>query len=74
MNCPSCGSAETRRGGTAIWIVYLVLIAAALPAVLVFRLNAALVGGVMIAVAVLTHLVLNQRTCTLCGHQWRVGP
>jgi ribosomal protein L37AE/L43A len=71
MNCPNCQSEKTRRGGTTIWIVYLVLIAFALPAVLVFKLNAALVAGVMIAAIVLAHLLLNQRVCVDCGHQWK---
>jgi hypothetical protein len=68
--CPSCGSDRIRRGGTATWLVYLVLIALAIPAVLVFELNAAIVGGVMIAAIILTHLVLDQRVCLACGHQW----
>ena len=71
MNCPNCGSERTRRGGNAIWLVYLGLLALALPAVLVFKLNAALVGGVMIAAIILAHLLLNQRVCVDCGHQWR---
>ncbi len=73
MHCPNCNSDRTRRGGNMTWIVYLVLIALALPAVLVFKLNAALVAGVMIAVIVITHLVLNERVCVDCGHQWRAG-
>ncbi len=71
MNCPNCSSERTRRGGNAIWLVYLVLVALAIPAVLVFKMNAALVAGVMIAVVVLAHLVLNQRVCLDCGHQWK---
>ena len=54
-----------------IWLVDLVLIALALPAVLVFKLNAAIVAGVMIAVIVLAHLLLNQRVCLDCGFQWK---
>ena len=69
--CPNCQSERTRRGGNAIWLVYLALIALALPAVLLFKLNAAIVGGVMIAVVVLAHLVLNQRVCVDCGFQWK---
>lgn len=69
--CPNCQSGRTRRGGNAVWMVYVGLVVLALPAVLVFQLNAALVAGVMIAVIVLTHLVLNQRVCVDCGHQWR---
>jgi hypothetical protein len=71
MNCPNCNSDRVRRGGNAIWLVCLVLIAVALPAVLVFKLNAAIVAGVMIAVIVLAHLMLNQRVCLDCGHQWK---
>jgi ribosomal protein L37AE/L43A len=71
MNCPDCNSDRIRRGGNAIWLVYLVLIALAVPAVLVFKLNAAIVAGVMIAVIVLAHLMLNQRVCLDCGHQWK---
>jgi hypothetical protein len=69
--CPNCNSDRTRRGGAAIWIVYLVLIALAIPAVMLLRLNAAIVAGVMIAVIVIAHLVIGQRVCLDCGHQWR---
>jgi hypothetical protein len=71
MQCPNCNSEKTRRGGTAIWLVYLVLVAVAVPAVIVLKLNAAIVAGVMIAVIAIAHLVLNQRVCLDCGHQWR---
>lgn len=71
MNCPNCGSEKTRRGGTTIWMVYVVLIAAALIAVFVFERNAAIVAGIVIAVVVLAHLVLNQRVCLDCGFQWK---
>jgi uncharacterized membrane protein len=71
MHCPNCNSDKTRRGGTTVWLVYVALIALALPAVLVFKLNAAIVGGVMVAVIVIAHLVLNQRVCLDCGHQWK---
>ena len=74
MNCPNCDSDRTRRGGNAIWLVYLVLVAIAIPAVLVFKLNAAIVAGVMIAVVVIAHLVLNQRVCLDCGTQWKANP
>jgi ribosomal protein L37AE/L43A len=70
-SCPNCQSERTRRGGTAIWMVYLVLIALALPAVLVFKLNAAIVAGVMIAAVVAAHLVIGQRVCVDCGSQWK---
>ena len=69
--CPSCDSEKIRRGGTTIWMIYVALIALAIPAVVIFRLNAAIVAGVMIAVVVLAHLVFNQRVCLDCGHQWR---
>jgi len=68
--CPNCRSEKTRRGGSVIWAVYLTLIALVLTAVLVFHLNAALVGGIALAVVVLAHLVVNQRVCLDCGHQW----
>lgn len=71
MNCPNCQSDKTRRGGMAIWTVYLVLVALVLPAVLIFELNAAIVAGAMIAVIVIAHLVINQRVCVDCGHQWK---
>ena len=70
--CPNCGSDKTRRGGSTIWMVYLVLIAAGLIAVLVFDLNAAIVAGIMIGGIVIAHLVIGQRVCLDCGHQWRV--
>lgn len=55
----------------AIWLVYLALIALAIPAALVFHLNAAIVAGVMIAVIVLAHLLFELRVCLDCGHQWK---
>ncbi len=70
MNCPNCDSERTRRGGTAVWLVYLALLAVGIPAVLVLRLNAAIVAGVMVAGVVLAHLILNQRVCLDCGQQW----
>ena len=73
MTCPNCGSDKTRRGGALLWTIYLVLIALAVPAVMVLELNAAVVGGAMIAVIVLAHLTLNQRVCLDCGAQWRPG-
>ncbi|HVE73385.1 MAG TPA: hypothetical protein VNI54_18595 [Thermoanaerobaculia bacterium] len=69
--CPNCNSERTRRGGAAIWLVYLVPIALAIPAVLLLKLNAAIVAGVMIAAIVIAHLVIGQRVCVDCGHQWR---
>ena len=69
--CPHCGSERTRRGGSATWLIYVILIGLALPAVLYFKLNAAIVAGIMLAVIVIAHLVLNQRVCVDCGWQWR---
>jgi hypothetical protein len=71
VTCPNCGSERVRRGGSATWLVYVVLIALAIPAVLIFKLNAAIVAGIMIAVVAIAHLVLNQRVCVDCGHQWK---
>ena len=71
MQCPNCNSDKTRRGGNAIWLVYLALVAVGVPAVLILKLNAAIVAGAMIAVIVIAHLVLNQRVCLDCGHQWK---
>lgn len=73
LPCPNCGSDRIRRGGPLLWMVYLILIAAAIPAVLIFELNAAIVGGIMIAVIVLAHLTIDQRVCLDCGHHWRPG-
>jgi hypothetical protein len=69
--CPNCGSENVRRGGTSIWMVYVTLIVVALPAVLIFRLNAAIVAGIMLAIIVIAHLVVGQRVCVDCGHQWK---
>ena len=71
VTCPRCGSEKVRRGGTTIWIVYVVLIALAIPAVLILELNAAIVAGIMLAAIAIAHLVLNQRVCVDCGHQWK---
>jgi uncharacterized membrane protein YgaE (UPF0421/DUF939 family) len=60
-----------RRGGNRIWAIYLALIAAALAAVLLLQLNAAIVAGVVLALAVLANLVFDQRVCLDCGHQWK---
>lgn len=56
-----------------IWSTYLALIALALPAVLYFGLNAAIVAGIMITLIVLVNLVVDQRVCQDCGNQWRAG-
>ncbi|HYM60431.1 MAG TPA: hypothetical protein VEZ11_06015 [Thermoanaerobaculia bacterium] len=69
--CPNCDSAHVRRGGRRTWGVYLALVAAGLLAVLAAKLNAGLVAGIMIAAIVIAHLVLNERVCLDCGHQWR---
>ncbi len=71
MTCPSCGSDRTRRGGRAIWAIYLFLIGLAIPAVVIFRFNAALVAGIMLASVVLVNLVIGQRVCLDCGTQWK---
>jgi len=69
--CPNCGSDRTRRGGNAIWGVYVLLIALAIPAVVVFHLHAGIVGGIMLSVVVLAHLVFDTRVCLDCGDQWK---
>lgn len=69
--CPNCGSDKTRRGGALLWTIYLVLIAFAIPAVVVFQLNAAIVAGIVIALVIAANLILDQRVCLDCGTQWR---
>jgi hypothetical protein len=54
-----------------LWTIYVALIALAIPAVMLFELNAAIIAGIMIAVVIAANLVLNQRVCLDCGHQWR---
>ena len=71
VSCPECESEKTRRGGTLIWIVYLALIAFALVAVLGFQLHSGLVAGVVLAAIIIIHIVIGQRICLDCGHQWR---
>ena len=70
ISCPSCGAERTRRGGQLIWTVYIVLIAAALIAVLVLHLHAGLIAAIMLAVVVMANLLIDQRVCPDCGHQW----
>jgi hypothetical protein len=70
-SCPSCGSERIRRGGNTIWLIYVLLIAIAIPATLIFHLNAALMAAIMIAIVAIAHLLLNQRVCLDCGHQWK---
>jgi len=69
--CPSCASEHTRRGGARIWGVYLLLIALAVPAVVVFHLPAGIVAAIVVVAVVLAHLVFNQQVCLDCGHQWK---
>ena len=69
--CPNCGSKRTRRGGNAVWGVYLFLIALGIPAVVVFHLHAGIVGAIMLAVVVIAHLVFDTRVCLDCGRQWK---
>lgn len=69
--CPNCGSDRVRRGGNAIWGVYLLLIAVGVPAVVLFHLHAGIVGGIMLAVIVIAHLVFDTRVCLECGKQWK---
>ena len=71
MNCPNCGSDRTKRGGNLVWLVYVVAIAFAVVAVFVFELNAAIVGGIVLALVILANLAFGQRVCIDCGHQWR---
>jgi len=68
--CPNCGSERTRRGGRAIWAVYLALIAMAVPAVVVFHLHAGLIAAIMLAGIVIAHLAIGTRVCLDCGSQW----
>ena len=73
VTCPACGSERVRRGGNRIWTVYMAVIAAAVAAVLIAHLNAALVGGIAIAIIILAHLAFNERVCLDCGNQWRAN-
>ena len=71
ITCPSCGSDNVRRGGARVWGVYLLLIALAVPAVVVFHLHAGIVAAIVVVAVVLAHLILNQQVCLDCGHQWK---
>jgi len=71
-DCPSCGSSHLRRGGTKTWFVYVALLLLAIPAVLLLHLHAALIAGVMIAAIILAHILIDERVCLDCGHQWRL--
>ena len=69
--CPKCHSSHVRRGGTKIWLVYLLLIAFAVVAVVAFHFNGIIVAGVVLAGIVLAHLVFGERVCLDCGTQWK---
>ena len=69
--CPNCESEHTRRGGARTWGVYVVLIAAGVPAVLIFHVHAGMVAAIMLVAIVLAHLVFGERVCLDCGHQWK---
>jgi hypothetical protein len=69
--CPNCGSDRTRRGGNAIWGIYLLLIALGVPAVVVFHLHAGIVAAIMLAAIVIAHLAFDTRVCLECGNQWK---
>jgi len=69
--CPNCGSDHTRRGGNAIWGVYVLLIVLAIPAVVVLHLHAGIVAAIMLSVIAIAHLVFDTRVCLDCGHQWK---
>jgi hypothetical protein len=69
--CPDCQSDRVRRGGTRTWFVYLILLMLGIPAVLFLHLHAGLVAGVILAAALLAHLLFGERVCLDCGHQWR---
>jgi hypothetical protein len=51
--------------------VYVALIAAAIPAVLIAHLHAGLVAGIVLAMIVLAHLLFDERVCLDCGRMWR---
>lgn len=69
--CPNCGSERTRRGGNAIWSVYVGALLLAIPAVLAWHLHAGLVAAILIAVIAIAHLAFDTRVCLDCGHQWK---
>jgi len=54
-----------------IWAIYVTLIALALVGVLMFSLNAAIVGAIVICAAVVAHLMIGGRVCLDCGNQFR---
>jgi len=55
-----------------VWGIYLVLIALGVPAVVVFHLHAGIVAAIMVVAVVLANLLLAQRVCLDCGHQWKI--
>jgi hypothetical protein len=69
--CPNCDSGRTRRGGTMIWSIYILALLIAVPAVLLLHAHAGIVAGVLLAVIVIAHLVLDTRVCLDCGRQWK---
>ena len=71
MTCPNCGSNHSRRGGNLIWAIYVTLIALALVAVLIFKLNAAIVAGIVMAIVVIANLSIGGRVCLDCGSQFK---
>src|SRR5258708_28231952 len=42
---PGCASGHTRRGGTAIWSIYILALLMAVPAVLLLHVHAGIVAG-----------------------------
>jgi hypothetical protein len=55
-----------------VWGVYIVLIALGVPAAVVFHLHAGIVAAIMVVAVVLANLLLAQRVCLDCGHQWKI--
>lgn len=53
-----------------IWGVYLLALMLAVPAVLLFHLHAGIVAGVLLAVIVASHLILDTWVCLDCGQQF----
>ena len=76
-SCVNFGCTPTKAAIASARVAHLARRAAdfgvRVPAVVVFHRNAAIVAGIMIAIAVIAHLVLEQRICLDCGSQWRAG-
>lgn len=72
--CPDCGSERVRRGGNRVWMIYLLLVALAVPAVLIAHLHAGIVAGVLLASIAVAHLFFDDRVCLECGKQWSSKP